>query len=135
MPETTFPTKGDMTPEAVRARMAQFCEWFGGEPVKLKVRAGRVYMTDELLAWHDQNGASLDWILLGEAKALARAYRDKHQREAEFLQTLKGFDDVEKAWLMEALIAGETGDMKAEMQAFKAKVEAHRAAKLPEAVA
>jgi hypothetical protein len=31
--------------------MAQFCEWFGVEPVKLKVRKGQVYLNGVMISW------------------------------------------------------------------------------------
>lgn len=82
MPDT-FPTRGDTSPEAVRARVAEFAEWFGVEPVKVKARMGQVYLVDELIAWCRDEGASLDWILLGEPKGMAAAFRTIHSRTPE----------------------------------------------------
>jgi hypothetical protein len=80
MPKDTATGETATSPEAIRARIADFCEWFDVEPVKLKVRNGAVYMVDELLAWCRDNGASLDWIICGEAKAMSRIYREKYLR-------------------------------------------------------
>lgn len=131
MPKDTLinPVKGDMSPEAVRARIAEYCEWFGAPWLKIKVRSGQVYMTDDLLAWHKEHGASLDWIIFGEAKAMARAYREKHATEREMVEVLGRFDDVEQKKMIEVLQAQAAGQMtfEAAMAEFKAFVSERRA--------
>ena len=65
----------DMSPEAIKARIAQWCEWFDLTPPKLTVRRGAVYLTDDLHAWLVQAGASFDWILCGDMRIMATTYR------------------------------------------------------------
>ncbi|MFN4160048.1 MAG: hypothetical protein ACK4GO_16830 [Gemmobacter sp.] len=71
----------DCSPDAVTARIAQFCAWFGVQPVKLKVRKGKVYLTDDLLGWVIVNGASLDWIIGGDPIVMMAICRDALLRE------------------------------------------------------
>jgi hypothetical protein len=66
------------SPEAVRARIADFCSWFGLEPVQIKVRKGQVYLTDDLMTWIKTAGASIDWIICGRARCMAATYREKY---------------------------------------------------------
>ena len=40
----------DMGSEAIMGRMAQFCGCFEVDPVKLQVRKGGVYLTNDLIA-------------------------------------------------------------------------------------
>jgi hypothetical protein len=65
----------DVTVEGARSRLAQFCARFDVEPPKLRIRAGRVAMTTELLTWFRAEGASLDWILCGDPMGMAATYR------------------------------------------------------------
>ena len=76
--DKTFPARRDLLPEAVRARVAEFSEWFGVPTLKLTVRKGSVYVTDELVSWCNINGASIDWILLGEVRGMAATFREKY---------------------------------------------------------
>jgi hypothetical protein len=132
MTDKAFPTRGDLSPEAVRARMAEFCDWFGIAPIKIKVRAGSVYMTDELVQWCHDAGASIDWICLGEVRGMAAAFREKHApspEDREVVKVLRNFDDVEQAKMLELLKAQNAGQMtfEAAMDCFKAFVAERRA--------
>lgn len=78
MSQITIPARGDKTPEAIRARIAEFAEWFGCEPVKPKFRKGAILLTEELLEWVETQGASLDWIYSGDPKSMAATFRRKY---------------------------------------------------------
>lgn len=78
MSQITIPARGDKTPEAIRARIAEFAEWFGCEPVKPQFRKGALLLTEELLAWVETHGASLDWIYSGDPKSMAATFRCKY---------------------------------------------------------
>lgn len=110
-----------MKPEAVRARIAQFSEWFGVPPVKLSVRKGSVIMTDELLHWCENEGASIDWVFCGIAKGMAQTFRDRYADTARLTGALRKLDETERQIFEQCLI-----DM-------DMKVKAHRAAKVEEA--
>ncbi|MFN4160110.1 MAG: hypothetical protein ACK4GO_17180 [Gemmobacter sp.] len=105
----------DMSSDAIKARIAQFCEWFGVEPVKLKVRKGAVYLTDDLTRWCGDEGASLDWLFCGDLKGMAAAYRKEHAETAKLRSALRRLDDAESAMLLQM------------MEEFQAKVTARRA--------
>lgn len=68
-------TEADASATAVKARTDRFCRWFDVPPPKLKVRKDKVYMTDELFVWCREHGASLDWIVVGDASAMAAMLR------------------------------------------------------------
>lgn len=107
-------TRGDTSPEAVRARIAEFCEWFGVEPVKLKVRKGAIYFTDELMNWLQVSGASLDWIYAGEVKGMAATFREKYARthdQQSFLRTIAKFSAEDQGVILECLTAYNQGHM------------------------
>jgi hypothetical protein len=106
----------DFSLESVKRRLEAFCTHFQVDPPKLKTRNGSVYLTDELIAWHDQNGASMDWILWGDALGMASTYREKHALKAEVRGALKSFDESEKRILADVL------------KGFQAAIEAKRAA-------
>ena len=111
------PTMPDeMSSEAVNARIAQFCAWFGAEPVKLRLRKGRVVMTDALLHWCEDEGASLDWILLGDGKCMAASFRRDYAFKARLNSAMERLDDTERQIFERCLI-----DM-------DEKIKAHRAA-------
>ncbi len=121
-----------MKAEAVRARIAQFCDWFEVQPPKLKTRMGKVYLTDELAAWLDDTGASYDWIFLGDAKGMSAAYRNYHIGTRETLKAVQGFDAVEKQALITALrlVVAKQVPIEEALAAFKVAVEEHRASKV-----
>lgn len=105
-----------MKPDVVRARIAQFSEWFGIPPVKLSVRKGHVIMTDELVNWCGDEGASIDWICCGIAKGMAQVFRERHAGMARLTGALRKLDEAERQ-IFEAC-----------MKDLNAKIEAHRAA-------
>lgn len=132
MTDKTFPARGDHTPEAVRARIAELSEWFGIEPVKLKVRKGSIYFTDDLFVWCDDNGVSLDWIYAGEPRGMAAAYREKYARtpeQREFINLMRQFSEGEQEMLADCLRAHQEGRMTLEdaLADFKRRVDARRA--------
>lgn len=124
MLDKSFPARGDTSPEAVRARIAEFCEWFGVEPVKLKVRKGNLYLTDDLLSWCRTHGASLDWIYAGDPKSMAATFRGKYARTSEQQEML---DLVSKLSLhqQEAFVKGleEFASGRITIEQFEAQVK------------
>lgn len=109
-----------MKPEAVRARIAQFSEWFGVPPVKLKVHKGSVIMNDDLLNWCSEHTASIDWICCGIAKGMAQTFRDRYADTARLTGALRKLDEAERQIFEQCLIDMDT------------KIKAHRAASMPE---
>ena len=69
--------------EATKARIAQWGELYDLTPPKLMIRKGKIYLNADLHNWADQADISLDWLFMGEVKAMANAYRAR--REAERL--------------------------------------------------
>lgn len=133
MSDTPFPARGDRTPEAVRVRMAQFCEWFDVEPVKLNVRKGEVYLTEGFMTWIKSHGASLDWICYGGEKGMAVTYREKYAQtpdQQEFANVIGQFTKAEQEILLDCLEAHKAGRLNLDqaMADFRSRVTAHRAA-------
>lgn len=105
-----------LAPKAVRARIAAFCEHFAVVPPgKLKTIKGKVYLSKELMKWCEDNGASMDWILIGKPMAALAAYREKHLRETGVIKAVRKLDDEEADILTAALHEAQ------------AKIEAKRA--------
>lgn len=126
MSETTFPARGDISPSAVRTRIAELCEWFGAPPVNLKVRKGVVIFTDELATWCSTEGISFDWLFLGEPKALALAYREKHGRTPEEREWLQIFDRLNEAGKHVVLAELQAvAARKITMEEFEARISTH----------
>lgn len=64
--------------DAIMARIAQFCDWFEIVPPKLTIRHGKIILTEQLLTWCRDSGASLDWIFAGEVRGMAQGWRTLH---------------------------------------------------------
>lgn len=85
-------------PMTVAERMAEFCKHFEVEPCKLRYTrraTDSIVMTDELLEWHRVNGASLDWICIGNVTPMMRAYRDEELRRKRTEESLRHLTDPE----------------------------------------
>jgi hypothetical protein len=117
------------TAEVIKARIAQWCEWFDLDAPTLRIWRGQIYMTDSLADWLGTSGASFDWILSGDEKCMAAAYREKYAMESRVLNALKGFDDVEVAMLTAALKRATANDLPMDdvLAEFTTAVAARRA--------
>jgi hypothetical protein len=75
--------------EAIKARIDQWCELFDLTPPKGFIRNGKVYLNQNLTHWIASAGASFDWIILGDVKAMCRAYRRECQTEAQLAELVE----------------------------------------------
>ena len=126
---TTTPTSGnapgwpyddkDATPESVRKRIASFCNRFEVAAPKIKTRKGEVYLTDELMKWVGDTGASIDWIFLGDPMPMAAAYRKEQLSLSDVLGVMRKLDPEESAMFLEAIEG-----WKAACEARRARIEA-----------
>ena len=85
-------------PQTVAERMDQFCKRFEVQPCKLRYTrraTDSVVMTDELLQWHQTNGASLDWICIGSVSPMMVAYRDNEFRKQSVRETIAPLSDTQ----------------------------------------
>jgi hypothetical protein len=96
---------GDDQATATKARVALFCSITGDEPVKLKVRKGKVYMTDDLLAWCKLTGANLDWLIFGDLRAMIRVYRKEYEAKNPALEVIKQIPEAKLSVFTAALKA------------------------------
>lgn len=134
MSQITIPARGDTTPEAIRARIAEFAEWFGCEPVKPKFRKGAILLTEELLAWVKTHGASLDWIYSGNPKSMAATFRRKYAVMEPSLRAL--LDNLDKLSYLEQKIVADCLDAERDgrmtfdeaMKCMVERIGAHRRA-------
>ena len=118
-------------------RLTAWADWFDLTPPPLRYSRNRakdpnnLLMGDDLLTWMIASGGSLDWFLSGDARGLAVVYRKQEMALAEFKVALRGFDDTETAWLLDALKANQENGQPLDdaLAEFKAKVESHRAAR------
>ncbi|MFV0410297.1 MAG: hypothetical protein ACK5LJ_11565 [Paracoccus sp. (in: a-proteobacteria)] len=95
-------------PVTVAERMAQFCKHFEVEPCKLRYRrraTDEIIMTDELLAWHGTNGASLDWICVGNVIPMMAAYRKEDLSRQRMLEALRSMSVPEATAMLFVLKA------------------------------
>lgn len=83
--EASKPDPAEST-EAIVARINQWCEWFDLTPPKGFIRKGKVYLNQTLIHWIAGAGASFDWIILGEVKAMALAYRSERETETRLAE-------------------------------------------------
>jgi len=98
-----------LAPDNVKARIAAFCKHFAVDPPgKLKTHRGKVCMTDDLLKWCDENGASIDWICIANPNPALAVYRDMHLREGELRKAIRTLDDAESKVFFDALTGIET---------------------------
>ena len=68
----------ERTAERVREidlRIQHICDWFGVMPPPLKRDGNQIYLTMELLDWLKETGASIDWIVSGDVRPMAEAFR------------------------------------------------------------
>lgn len=93
-------------PMTVAERMDQFCKKFDVEPCKLRYSrraTDSVVMTDELLKWHQINGASLDWICIGSVSPMMTAYRNDALRTESFSAAIRPLSEEAKQGLLLAM--------------------------------
>ena len=85
-------------PMTVAERMEQFCQRFEVEPVKLRYirrATDSVVMNEALLNWHNDTGASIDWIAIGNPVPMMVAYRKDHLSNRKLRNALARLDDAE----------------------------------------
>lgn len=110
-------------------RVAAWCNWFGHDLPPLAFdddEPDALLLTDDLLKWAHESGASLDWVILGDAKNLAHAFHEKHASTRRLADMVVQLDDWEQAGLLDALRKGTDGDFHESMQAFIAEALARR---------
>ena len=118
-------------PMTTAERMAAFCKRYEVEPCKLRYSrraTDSIVMTDELLEWHRTNGASLDWICIGSATSMMRAYRDENlrqQREKEALRHLTDPEAEAMAFVLKACL-DEGMELEPALEMWKAECAKRR---------
>lgn len=68
----------ERTAERVREidlRIQHLCDWFGVLPPQLTREGNRILLSMEFLDWLKETGASIDWIVSGDVKPMAEAFR------------------------------------------------------------
>ena len=65
----------DTRPEAIRARIKFFSDFFEVEQVAVRCAGGKALFTDELQSWCAKNGASIDWIVMGDLTSMMSIFR------------------------------------------------------------
>lgn len=80
----------------IRARISQFCEWFELEVPKTRSHRGDILMTDELFKWLTTSGASWDWIVSGDARAMATVARRIWLEQLEVIDAFRGASDLRR---------------------------------------
>lgn len=113
---------------ATEHRLKKAAEWLGLSSPPISYEDGSILLDDALLSWCDAGGVCLDWIFADDAKGMALAYREKFERERPFYDLLRGFDEVEQGFLLDALKAQQAGAVSLQdaLAVFKGKVEKYR---------
>lgn len=65
----------DIRPEAIRERIKFFSDFFEVEPVTVRCAGGKALFTDEFQSWCAKNGASIDWIVMGDPTPMMSVFR------------------------------------------------------------
>lgn len=114
--------------DAIKARIAEWCEWFDLDMPSLRTRKGQILLTDPLADWLKSSGASYDWIFLGDAKGLAIGYRNEHTKAEPIVRLTAALDPVEQNMLLTALRLVGSGEVSIDdaMQTFRTAVEERR---------
>lgn len=85
----------ERTAERVREvslRIQNFCDWFGVPHPRLRRIDNEIYFTMEFVEWLQSHGASIDWIVAGDVRPMAEAYR----REKLYQNALDEIDEEAK---------------------------------------
>lgn len=62
-----------------QARADAFAKWFNCRSYQVEEdKRGELQLTDEFLEWCAEQGASIDWVLLGDPAGMASTFREKH---------------------------------------------------------
>ena len=140
MKQTSIPVAYTGLPEResgalAEARLREFCEWFDLEMPALRKRQGKLYMTDELLQFCEREGASLDWLICGDAKVMAAVARRVWREENQVKELISNFDEKERQIVLKHLRAREAGEISADdaMGRINDEVKEHRRAKAAQA--
>lgn len=79
----------------MEGRIAQWCAWFDVAPPAPSWRTGGEAAEGVLLDWSRDAGASLDWIILGDPRGMARLWRDREVGLREFKEAVVPLDAAE----------------------------------------
>ncbi|MFC4671701.1 hypothetical protein ACFO5X_24330 [Seohaeicola nanhaiensis] len=107
-----------------RGRVAAWCRWFDLEEPKLKYRKGDLLTSS--VGWIGSVGASIDWIVCGDPKSMAIAYRKSEQERRGMLDALRKLEMTEaemSALLLAMRTVAEDGvDVEEALQLWKQAV-------------
>ncbi|WP_372572681.1 hypothetical protein [Ruegeria jejuensis] len=107
-------------------RIDAFCDWNDCEPPELSFdEDGSLLMTENIVDWCREQGASIDWIFCGDPKGMAAAFRKNSE---EFRPIKKELEELNPEQLrtvtvaMKAYIAG-IAPLEQTMEASKAALD------------
>ena len=109
-----------------RGRVAAWCDWFDLPEPKLKYRSGSLLTSS--VGWIHEAGASIDWIVLGDPRGMAIAYRKGEMETRSFHKAYRQLDEAEQRMFVVALdaVTALDADMDQVMAILRDKVTAHR---------
>ncbi len=119
------PRKGENL-DTCEARCRAWAEWFGLEPAPIKKGRGKhaksVLMNDAFMQWVHASGASLDWIVIGDVRTLAVAFRRSALMEQRMVEAIKPLDPEQLDLLKATMLLMARREIAAEdvVEAFKA---------------
>lgn len=86
----------------IEHRIDAFCDWNDCEPPELSYEDGSLLLTDNIVDWCLEQSASIDWIICGDPKGMAAAFRKDCQEHKPLRRDLAKLDPEE----MRAMTAG-----------------------------
>ncbi|MFA3915948.1 hypothetical protein [Ruegeria hyattellae] len=77
----------------IEHRIDAFCDWNDCEPPDLSFDDdGSLLLTDNIVGWCREQGASIDWIVCGDPKGMVRTYRKACEEFRPVKENLKELD-------------------------------------------
>lgn len=102
-----------------KARLLELADWLKLPPPPITHDGGKMELSPALLGWCRSGGVSIDYVLTGSAKAMARS----HKRE--FSDTISNFEDLavrlERLAQLAALAGFELSDLPPENTHFRSR--------------
>lgn len=116
--------------DTVEGRITAWCAWFGlEEPTLKRNRKRELLLNDGLLIWAAASGCSLDWLIVGDVRSMAVAFRKSELERKRFGDVFDQFDETEQRLLLDSLKAHREEGVPLEeaLEGWTKAVEAYRA--------
>lgn len=115
-----------------QGRAAAFAVWFDLAPAPLTFdpdEPDQVLWTDALQEWATNAGIDFNWLVIGDPKLMAKAYREQRRVERHLVKTLGRLDEDEARLFRAAVeaVGSRTIEPEEVMEVYQAAVASLRA--------